>query len=195
MCSRFNPLTVVSGLNLLHTLELILNCRTVTTIVLPTPGNDASIFQKRGKGPGCAADSIHLQKWIESAAHPGADLELPNCHHHRVAHPGNDASIFQKRGKGPITSGLHLLHTLELTSKCRTVTAKVCMTPGHDGSIFQNRSKGPADLAELSPPQPATPQVRTDPSSRIAAKALGVQQIQSTYSILNCHHHRVAHPR
>ena len=45
------------------------------------------------------------------------------------------------------SSCLNLLHTSELISNCRTVTASGCITPGNDWSICKNRSK----CTDLSP--------------------------------------------
>ena len=116
----------------------------------------------------------------------------------RIYFPSEHATHLLNRAAQPATSGcmltwefisqtkgwpVYLLQTLELTKNCRTVPAKVCTTPGHDGSIFRNGSKsmncGPicctpfssSRLAELSPPKSELPQLTTDPSSRIAAKA------------------------
>ena len=84
------------------------------------------------------------------------------------------------------------LNKAQLISNCRTVTAKSCMTPGNHGSIFQNRRKGRVwglnllhtleliSNSELSPPEAARPQLTTDPSSRIAAKAAFVAWIFCT---------------
>ena len=196
-CSK-GPLK--SGLNLLHTAELILNCHTVTATFCITPGNDWSIFQDRSKGPvKSGSNLLHIPKlilnwrtvtaiecitpgddrsicqesqqrhhhlWLEPAAHPWADIEPdelspPQC----ASTPGCDGSICQNRSKGP-TWGLNPLHTPELISNCRTVTAIAsASTPGNDRSICQNGSKGQTIVAwiccapfswswtaELSPP-------------------------------------------
>ena len=42
------------------------------------------------------------------------------------------------------------LHTLELISHCRTVTARIFITPSNDRSIFQNRSKGKGRMCGLN---------------------------------------------
>ena len=108
------------GLNLLHTPELIENCRTATATVEITPGHDRSICQNRSKGPTCGLNLLHapgadlellnclhhcldhprsrrihlpesqqrpLQQWLESAAHPWAGHELPNCHRQSLHNP------------------------------------------------------------------------------------------------------------
>ena len=56
----------VSGLNLLHTSELILNCRTVTTTSSVTPGNDGSIFQNRRKGRTSGLNLLHTLQLISN---------------------------------------------------------------------------------------------------------------------------------
>ena len=135
------------GLNLHATLELITDCRTVTAMACITQKNDRSIFQN---------------------------------------------------GSQDLFCGLNLLYTLELILNCRTVTAKVCITPCNDESIScpaclqqykkalkWKKRKGARSISsfsciavdtrdkicELSPPWSARPQVATNPSSRITAKA------------------------
>ena len=92
--------------------------------------------------------------------------------------PSNVGPIFKNGSKG-LTCGLNPPHTLELISDCRAVAAFVCRAPGNDGPLFQNRSKcitcglnllllSWSRTAELSPP----PRRTTEPSARIAAKAL-----------------------
>ena len=100
--------------------------------------------------------------------------------------PSNDGPIFKNGSKG-LTCGLNPPHTLELISDCRAVAAFVCRAPGNGGPIFQNRSKcitcglnllllSWSRTAELSPP----PRRTTEPSARIAAKALFVAWICCT---------------
>ena len=100
-------------LNLLHTPELITNCRTVTPRVFITPSNDGSIFWNRSKGLMCGLNLLHTLELISNSRTVTAIACMT---------PGNDGSIFQNRSKGPF-GGLNLLHTLELISHCRTVTA------------------------------------------------------------------------
>ena len=130
------------GLNLLHTPELISNCRTVTAFVCAAPGNDRSIFQNRSKGGMCGLNLLHT---------PELFLNWRTVTAKAYFTPGNDRSICQNRSKGPRKSGLNLLHTPELILNC-----------------------------QLSPPLFARPQVTTDPSSRIAAKAPPVAWICCT---------------
>ena len=162
------------GLNLLHTLELIPNCWTVTAKVLDiTPGNDGSIFQNRSKRP--ARCGLNLQDTLELIFETAERLSPPSP----AFTPGNDGSIFQNRSKGPPGVAWICLHTLELIPNCRTVTAESLASPQvmtDPSSRIAAKAPGVAWIcctplswsrtAELSPPRSSLPQVTTDPSSR-----------------------------
>ena len=57
---------MICGLNLLHTPELISNCRTITSTDWNTPCNDGSIFQNRSKGMICGLNLLHTPELISN---------------------------------------------------------------------------------------------------------------------------------
>ena len=73
------------GLNLLHTLELISNCRTVTTMACITPGHDGSVFQDRSKGHFCGLNVLHTLELMSNCRTVTAKVCVV-----MVAAPGND---------------------------------------------------------------------------------------------------------
>ena len=95
---------------------------------------------------------------LESAAHPWADLQLPNCHRHSLHDP--------RRRR---------IHLPELQQR----PLSWCWT------------------AELSPAYSASPQVTTDPSSRISAKhQMRLESAGHLWADLElCHHQSMHHPK
>ena len=196
------------GLNLLDTSELILNCRTVTAsapgwaivimmlrITLNTIRARRSFAFKscelriQRKCTTLECDNSHwsghrslflCSAWgclssrtkhrfipesqqrprlsLESAAHPWADLEPPNCHRHSLHDP--------RRRR---------IHLPELQQR----PLSWCWT------------------AELSPAYSASPQVTTDPSSRISAKhQMRLESAGHLWADLElCHHQSMHHPK
>ena len=90
----FQP-THATGLN---NLELISNCRTVTTTVCMTPGIDRSIFKNCSKRTTCGLNLLHTPEPILNCRTvPAIDCMTP----------GHDGSIFQNRSEC-LTCGLNL---------------------------------------------------------------------------------------
>ena len=145
-------------------------------------------------------------------AHPWADLELQNCHRRKMHRPQvttDPSSRMAAKAPNPVAwiccTPLSWSCTAELSPPL------VCIPPGDDGSIFQNRSKGPScGLNLLYTPElilncrtvtailwlmTAEPQVTTDPSSRIAAKAADLRLESAAHpwadlELPNCHRQR-----
>ena len=88
------------GLNLLHTPELILNCRTVTTSQCKTSRNDGSICQNHSKCTLCGLNLLHNPELISNCQ----TVTTTAC-----TTPSNDGSICQNRSKCTLC-GLNLLH-------------------------------------------------------------------------------------
>ena len=80
-------------LNVLHTFELILNCRAVAAVQFVTPANDRSIFQYRSKGPKCTFNLRNaLDELISNCRTVTATLRVT---------PGNDGSKWCSAGTWP----------------------------------------------------------------------------------------------
>ena len=167
----------VSGLNLLHTSELMLYWRTVTATGCKTPGNDGSTFQNRSKGPAtcglnlqhtpekilnrrtvtaivCIRQRIHLSEsqqrphlWREFAGHPWADLELRNFHRHSVHHPRSRLRYLHHKAKA-----------LTVAACCGWSTSAVRHSPSSISSSFKVCSKLTKTrfLAAISPLEKST---------------------------------------
>ena len=110
-----------------------------------------SLYNPRSRRIHLPASQQRQILWPESAAHPWADLELPNCHHHAVHHPKSRQ--------------IHLKQSQQRPE----------MWPESAAQPFSW-----SRTLELSPPKSAWPQVTTDPSSSIAAKANPVAWICCT---------------
>ena len=134
--------------------------------------------------------------WLQSAGHPSAEIQLLSCHHRLWITPGNNWTICQNSGKGTICA-LNLFHILEVISHSWAVTTTTRMTPGNNWPICQNCGKGMLcgfnllDIPQLRfncwavTTDSGSPQVITEPSAKIPAKARYVPWICFTFSRLS----------
>ena len=70
--------TTVCALNLLHTLQLILDCRAVTATTWTAPGDNRAIFQDGSKCKACGLNLLHtLQLILDCRALTATNLNRP----------------------------------------------------------------------------------------------------------------------